>query len=163
MKTIIGIDPGLSAIGYGIIKIDKNKVIHISHGVIRTTPHNSIGERLKKINDELIQIIEQHNPQIMAIEDVFYSQNIKVAIKMGHVRGVVLLAAVNHSISIFEYSPREVKLAVTGNGNASKQQVQRMVVQLFRLPQSPLSYDITDAMAVAICHCNRIMRTKNII
>ena len=153
---VLGIDPAISTTGYALIQFEdnnNNEVIDFGH--IKTDNSKAFPFRLKEIYDDISKIIEQHKPQALAIEEVFYLQNIQIALKMGQARGVSLLAAVNYSISTYEYSPREVKQAVTGNGAASKQQVQKMVVKLLNLSQPPSSYDITDAMAVAICHCNR--------
>ena len=102
----------------------------------------------------------KYKPETLALEEVFYSQNVQTALKMGHARGVTLVAAVNKNVSTSEYAPREIKLATTGNGAASKQQVQKMVAQLLNLPQIPTSYDITDAMAVAICHSFRTFKNQ---
>ena len=157
---ILGVDPGVAITGYALLKsVDKSTKI-LDYGNIQTDRSSSFPLRLKKIYDEISQLIEQYRPQTLALEDVFYAQNIKTALKMGHVRAVTLLAAVNNDVAISEFSPREVKLAVTGYGAASKEQVQKMVVHLLNLPQLPSSYDVTDAMAVAICHCNRTKKIQ---
>ena len=153
--VILGIDPAIKTTGYAVITTEKDSAEVVNFGCIETDRSTSFPLRLKKIYDGLSRIIEQHCPQVLAIEEVFYSQNIQVALKMGHARGVALLAAANYSIPIFEYSPREVKIAVTGNGAASKLQVQKMVVQLLNLSELPSSFDIADALAVALCHYNR--------
>jgi len=152
---ILGVDPGVAITGYALLKSVEKSTNILDYGCIQTNRSSSFPLRLKKIYDAISQLIEQYRPQTLALEDIFYAQNINTALKMGHVRAVALLAAVNNEVAISEFSPREVKLAVTGYGAASKEQVQKMVVHLLNLPQQPLSYDVTDAMAVAICHCNR--------
>lgn len=154
--TILGIDPAITITGYALIEIEEHSMNVLNFGCIETKPASTFPLRLKTIYDGLSKIIEKHRPHVLAIEEVIYTHNIQVAIRLGHARGVALLAAVNYSIPIYEYSPREVKLAVTGNGAASKYQVQKMVVELLHLSEIPTPYDIADAMAVAICHCNRI-------
>ena len=155
---ILGVDPGVATTGYALLDFDDGSMSILDYGCIQTSRSVAFPMRLKKIYDRISQLIEQFQPQILALEEVFYAQNIQTALKMGHVRAVTLLAAVNHQVSISEFSPREIKQSVTGNGAASKQQVQRMVVQLLDLPQLPSPYDVADAMAVAICHCHRTMK-----
>ena len=152
---VLGVDPAITVTGYAIIDFKDNCSNVIDYGYIKTNPKVVFADRLKEIFENISEIIEKYQPNAYAIEDVIYAQNIKIALKMGQARGVALLAAVNNSIPIYEYSPREIKLAVTGNGAATKQQVQKMVVHLLTLNHTPTQYDITDAMAVAICHSNR--------
>jgi crossover junction endodeoxyribonuclease RuvC len=116
--------------------------------------------RLKQIYDRLCKIINQYHPDEFAIETVFYGKNIQSALKLGHARGVSILAAVNHQIPTTEYSPREVKKAVTGNGAASKQQVQFMVKSQLKLREAPKFFDASDALAIALCHSFRILGDK---
>ena len=155
---ILGVDPGIATTGYALLNIEQGTTQVVDYGCIQTDSSADFASRLKKIYDGIVNIITAYKPHALALEEVFYSQNVKTALKMGHVRGVTLLAAVNHGISTSEYSPREVKLAVTGTGGASKQQVQRMVVHLLNLPQLPTPYDVADAMAIAICHGNRMKK-----
>ena len=110
----------------------------------------------KEIVDIIDKILEQYKPGVVVLEEIFYSRNIKVALKMGHARGVTLLAAANFQIPVAEYSPREIKLAVTGNGNASKYQVQQMICRILNLKTIPSTYDVTDAMAAAYCFGQRM-------
>jgi len=152
---IFGVDPAVSSTGYAIINFQKDKTHILDYGCIRTDRKMTFPHRLQKIYNTIIQLINHYRPHAFAIEDVYYSQNVQIALKMGQARGVSILAAVNNSVPTYEYSPREVKLSVTGNGAAAKHQVQKMVAQLLNLSQLPASYDITDAMAVAICHRNR--------
>ena len=157
---ILGVDPGVAITGYAILDFNDKSTDVVDYGVIKTDSSTAFPLRLKKIYDEISQIIKQYRPQTLALEEVFYAQNIKTALKMGHVRAVTLLAAVNCQVAISEFAPRKIKQAVTGNGAASKQQVQKMVTQLLNLPQLPSSFDVSDAMAVAICHCNRAMKNQ---
>lgn len=152
---ILGVDPAISTTGYALIEFKNKNIEILDFGCIRTDSKAAFPLRLKEIYDDISKLIEQHQPHAFAIEEVIYSQNIQIALKMGQARGVSLLAAVNFLVPTYEYSPREVKLAVTGNGAANKQQVQRMVTKLLKLSKLPSPYDISDAMAVAICHCHR--------
>jgi len=152
---VLGVDPGVSVTGYAVLNYLNKSMTVLDFGCIRTDSSHEFPFRLKKIYDEMSNIIESFSPQTLALEEIFYAQNIKIALKMGHVRAITLLAAVNHQVPISEFSPREIKQAVTGNGAASKQQVQKMVCQLLNLPQPPSPFDIADAMAAAICYCNR--------
>ena len=155
---VLGVDPGIMNTGYALINITGGVFQLLDCGCIQTKKSTAFPGRLKQIYDGIIEVIEKYKPNALALEEVFYSQNVQTALKMGHARGVTLLAAVNYNISTAEYSPREVKLATTGNGAASKLQVQRMVAHILNLPQLPSSYDITDAMAVAICHSHRMLK-----
>jgi crossover junction endodeoxyribonuclease RuvC len=159
---VLGVDPGSNITGYGIIKVlekdgklDRTELIPIDYGVIKVDDKEHFNIRLKKIYDELVQIINQHRPTDLAIETAFYGKNFQSAYKIGHVRGVVILSAVNSGISVFEYTPREIKKAVVGRGNAAKEQVQFMVKAILGLKNFPEFYDVSDALAVAICHVNR--------
>lgn len=152
---ILGVDPGIQNTGYAIIDFKADQSEILNSGLITTAKIDSFAAKLKKIYDDLCEIIHQHKIDSMSLEEIFYSRNVKVALKMGHARGVALLAAANHQIPVAEYSVREVKQAVTGNGNASKYQVQQMIGRILQLPSIPSMFDITDAMAVAYCHSRR--------
>lgn len=149
---ILGVDPGITSTGYAILHVEDGTPRLFDYGNIQTKQTALFPFRLKTIYDGIKQIIEKYKPDTLALEEVIFSKNIQIALKMGHARGVTLLAAVNQGISIAEYSPREIKLAITGNGAASKRQVQKMVSQLLNLHELPASYDVTDAIAAAICH-----------
>ncbi|MDZ7264539.1 MAG: crossover junction endodeoxyribonuclease RuvC [candidate division KSB1 bacterium] len=153
---ILGVDPGLQRTGYAILRAEPLACEARRYGVIETHSKQPFGVRLKIIYDQLCQFLTAEAVDVLALEDIFYAQNIKVALKMGHVRGIALLAAANHRLPTAEYSAREIKQAVTGNGNASKFQVQRMICQLLQLSSCPESFDATDAMAVAYCHYQRM-------
>jgi len=152
---VLGIDPGTLAVGFGLVEDGPGDPRFVEFGCIRVSSKQAFSLRLKKIYDEISKIIEQFHPDEFAIESLFYAKNAQVAIKMGHARGVALVAAANHEIPTAEYSPREIKLSVVGNGSASKEQVQRMITQLLRLPSLPEPLDASDALAVALCHAFR--------
>ena len=154
---ILGIDPGTHTTGVGIIDIEpKKEPVLCYYGTVKTTRSAGLPVRLQQINHGLIEVIDKYKPDYIALEDIFYSKNIKTAIVMGHARGVALLAIVNAGISPAEYSPREVKLAVVGRGNASKEQVQFMVKNILRLKENIQTEDAADALAVALCHYHRL-------
>lgn len=153
---ILGVDPGTLVTGFGLLEKNGNGYKVLDFGCVKLSSRENFPKRLKKIYDELSNVIKRHRPNEFAIEDLFYAENAKVALKMGHARGVAILAAVNHQIPTAEYSPREVKMAVVGNGGASKQQVQKMVQHLLKLQQPPEPIDASDALAVAICHFHRM-------
>ena len=154
---ILGIDPGTNITGVGIIEVDERGEPGLCHyGCIRTSRNAKRPVRLQQIYQGLAEIIGRFQPDVIALEDIFYSDNIKTAIVMGEARGVSLLAAVNKGVEPAEYSPREVKLAVVGRGNASKDQVQFMVRQILGLREEIKPADAADALAVALCHFNRM-------
>ena len=154
---ILGIDPGTHTTGIGIIDVVlKREPVLCYYGTVKTTRSAGLPVRLQQINHGLIAVIDEYKPDYIALEDIFYSKNIKSAIVMGHARGVALLAIVNAGISPAEYSPREVKLAVVGRGNASKEQVQFMVKNILRLKEDIQAEDAADALAVALCHYHRL-------
>jgi len=155
--TILGVDPGLQNTGFAVLRAREAscKVLHF--GLIKTNSSHSFEFRLKAIYDQICDIIKHYQLEAVALEEIFFSRNVKVALKMSHARGVTLLAAANYQIPVAEYSPREIKQAVTGNGNASKYQVQQMISRILNLPSTPSMFDITDAMAVAYCHSQRMI------
>jgi len=159
---ILGVDPGIQNTGYAILKVAGGTAEIEKYGIIETNSAMPFEKRLKKIYDHLVEIIEQFQPAVLALEEVFYSRNVKVALKLGHARGVTLIAAANYGIPAAEYSPREIKQAVTGNGNASKHQVQQMIIHLLNLHSAPSQFDMSDAMAVAYCHSQRIKTESRI-
>jgi len=149
---VLGIDCGTERTGWGVIESDGRKHSVVSHGVIRTAPSRPLQERLAKIAEGLRGVLENHRPEAAAVEEVFYSQNVKTALKLAHVRGVALLAIAEAGIALGEYSPLEIKTSVVGYGRAEKQQVQLMVRTLTGLEGEIESEDASDALAVAICH-----------
>jgi crossover junction endodeoxyribonuclease RuvC len=149
---VLGIDPGTLTSGYGIVTEEDHKLFHVASGGISPSAKQPFPKRLGKIYDELEKIIGKYKPQAVVIEDLFVSTNIKAALKLGHARGVAILAAVNAGLPVFEYAPAEVKQAVVGTGKADKKQVQLMVKALLDLPKAPRPADAADALAAAICH-----------
>jgi len=158
---VIGLDPGSAITGYGIIEEDnqKNQEI-IKYGVIQTQPSSLPEERLIQLYDQLSDILSLYHPQQAAVERLFFYKNVKTAIAVGQARGVALLALAKANISIYEYSPMEIKQAVTGLGNAEKFQVQIMVKALLGLNEIPKPDDAADAIAAAICHLNNWQHQK---
>jgi crossover junction endodeoxyribonuclease RuvC len=158
--VILGVDPGTLVTGYGVVKHTANTTRVLACGVVRNGSAKGMPERLKAIFTKLSEVIEKYQPDEFAIETSFYSKNAQSAMKLGHARGVSLLAAANRDIPTSEYSPREVKKAVVGNGAASKEQVRFMVKTLLKMKSSPALYDSSDALAVALCHLHRISRAE---
>ena len=157
---ILGIDPGSRATGYGVIDRQGHALTFVACGVIRASEKKPFPERLEEIYDGIVEVIVAHKPQLVGIEDIFTAINPRSALKLGHARGVLILAARQHDLLLEEYSPRVVKQAVAGYGQAPKEQVQQMVRVLLKLAASP-SQDAADALAVAICrasHCNNLPR-----
>jgi len=151
---ILGIDPGSRATGYGVIDKKGNRLYYVTCGVIRLGAQYSFSDRLKVIFDSLCQVIATHAPAVAAVEDVFVAANPRTALKLGHARGAAVVAALHNGLKVHDYTPRMVKQAVVGYGNADKQQVQQMVRVLLQL-SAPPSADAADALAVAMCHANQ--------
>jgi crossover junction endodeoxyribonuclease RuvC len=152
---VLGIDCGAERTGYGVIESDGRTHCLISAGVIRTSVKSAFETRLLEISRELRDVIARHEPRAAAVEEVFYSANVKTALKLAHVRGVALLAISEAGLELGEYSPLEVKTSVVGYGRAEKHQVQLMVASLLRLTVPIESEDACDALAVAMCHAAR--------
>ena len=149
---ILGIDCGTERTGWGVISSDGRKHRVLAHGVIRTSAKDPLENRLREIAGALRSILAEHQPEAAAVEEVFYSQNVRTALKLAHVRGVALLAIAEARVALGEYSPLEVKNSVVGYGRAEKHQVGRMVRVLTGLEQEMETEDVSDAIAVAICH-----------
>lgn len=153
---VLGIDPGSVICGYGVIDSGNNKLSLVEYGVIKAKKINEVLHiRLQEIFKRLIVVIERTNPDIAAFESMFYSKNAQSLIKLSQARAAAILAAGLNGLDILEYSPREVKKSVTGNGNAGKQQVQYMVRTILDIQETPEFFDSTDALAVAVCHVNK--------
>ncbi len=146
---VLGIDPGLTATGFGLVRSSGQAV---AAGIIRTDPSAPIGARLSELYDDLRAIIEEHRPDVAAIEQVFVNRNRQTATAVGRAAGVAILAAAQTGLDVFEYSPTTVKKAVSGFGSAPKEQMQRMVMRRLNLREVPNPPDAADALAVAICH-----------
>lgn len=155
MTKVMGIDPGIATTGYGIVEKSETSQQAVTYGTISPQSKSSICQRLAYLYEGICRVIGQHHPDEMAVEEAFFSRNARTALVLGQARGVVLLAAAHSDLSCFEYSPRKIKLSVVGNGSASKEQVQYMVRSLLALPETPVGFDITDALAVALCHLNQ--------
>ena len=161
MRTL-GIDPGTLVTGYGVVEGERDQVRYVASGGIRTRSSSPLSERLKVIYDGLTHLIDQYQPQEAAIESIFHARNAQSALKLGHARGVALLAAVNAGLEIAEYLPSTIRKAVVGSGRADKEQVLRTVEMLLG-HRFTKGYDASDALAVAICHfyTHRISRRIN--
>ena len=151
MTVILGIDPGSRITGYGLIREYNRKLEYIDSGCIRTSPDSELSGRLLQIYDGICSLMDKYSPDEVAIEQIFMHENPNSALKLGHARGVAMVAAASHRVKISEYSPREIKLTVVGYGAAEKTQVNHMVVHLLALNSAPQS-DAADALAIAICH-----------
>lgn len=151
-KIILGIDPGTTVMGYGLIKTEGKKYELLQYGVIHLKKYDSHELKLKKIFERITGIIEEFLPDSVALEAPFYGVNVQSMLKLGRAQGVAMAAALAREIPITEYSPKKVKQSVTGNGNASKEQVAAMLQTLFKLTEIPKMLDATDALAVALCH-----------
>jgi crossover junction endodeoxyribonuclease RuvC len=150
---VLGIDCGTEYTGYGVVELcHDGKLVCVSCGAIKLSPREAMPARLATIFEHLATIIEEHRPDNVAIEDVFYALNVKSALKLGQVRGVAMLAAAAAGLEVAEYAPLSIKSAVVGYGKAEKQQVQHMVTRLLNLAAPPESPDAADALAIAICH-----------
>jgi len=149
---ILGIDPGTATTGYGLIEEKAGKLMLVDYGVIITEPKMTLEQRLEKLYDELGDIIDEYNPDEIAIEELFFSTNVKTAMSVGHARGVILLATQKAGIPMSEYTPNQVKNGICGYGAADKKQVQKMVTMLLKLTETPQPDDAADALAIAICH-----------
>ena len=150
--VILGIDPGVATIGFGIIRAERGKNTLIQYGVITTPPGIPLSERLVQIHDDMQQLIETFKPDEMAVEELFFSKNITTGIAVAHGRGVILLAAEKAGVPVFEYTPMQVKQSVVGYGKAEKKQVMSMTQRLLNMKEIPRPDDAADALALAICH-----------
>lgn len=157
---IIGIDPGTQVTGYGIIKVIGNTYQAIDYGCIRPPKHYKLTDRYLVIFEALGEIIDKYSPQALVVETQYVKKNIQSAIKLGMARGISIVAAKKRGVPIFEYSPTKAKKAVVGKGNASKNQVQKMVQFLLRLAEVPKPEDASDALALAICHAHSVRYTS---
>lgn len=160
---VLGIDPGSETLGWGVVKKDGNIYRLIQYGTVKSSPREPFAKRLLKISDGIEDVIARFQPQVLSIEEAFYAVNVKVALKLGQVRGVALLLAEKHRLDIHEYAPRLIKQTVVGYGNAEKHQVGEMVRILLKLPQIPEPHDAADALAAAICHFHHAGSAQRIL
>lgn len=149
---IMGIDPGIAIVGYGIIDYSNNKAVCIDYGAVTTMAHTPLTDRLKKVYDGLNLLLDKYQPKAVAVEELFFNNNAKTAIAVGQGRGVCLLSATLHNVPVYEYTPLQVKQSVTGYGRADKKQIQSMVKMLLNLKSIPKPDDAADALAMALCH-----------
>lgn len=159
---VLGIDPGTAICGYGLVEAQGSRLKALTYGVIETTPDMEAAMRLKKIHQEIDILIKHYKPAIMGVELLFMNKNVRTVMAVGQARGVVLLAAAQNDLKLAEFTPLQVKQAVTGYGKATKEQVIYMTQRLLNLPQKPHPDDAADALAVAICtaHCGSINRMR---
>ncbi len=152
MQVVMGIDPGAANLGFGIVRVEGNRMVALDGGVVETTAELPMERRLEKIHDSLSELLAWHEPAALALEDVFFGKNVQTAMTVGRASGVAMLAAAQAGVSCFAYTPQAIKMAVCGSGAAGKKQVQRMVGTLLGLPELPTPDHAADALAVAICH-----------
>ena len=151
---ILGIDPGTAIVGWAVIKEEKGCLKPVAYGYIETDKSKSTAVRLKKVAQELRGIIKKHKPEESAVEDIFFFKNVKTAIKVSQARGVILLTLEELKVKIFEYTPLQIKQALTGYGRAEKRQMQVMTKNILNLRSLPKPDDVADALASAVCHIN---------
>lgn len=151
---VLGIDPGTAALGYGIVEATRGRVREVDHGCLETSPDTSLPERLLAIHALVDELLESHQPNVMAVERLFFSKNVQTAFGVGQARGVVLLAAAQHGVPVREATPNEVKSAIAGYGAADKEQVQRMVQMVLGMAERPRPDDAADALAIAVWAAN---------
>jgi len=150
--VILGIDPGVATIGFGVVRAERGKNTLLQYGVITTPAGIPLSQRLVQISEDMEQLIRQFKPDEMAVEELFFSKNITTGIAVAHGRGVILLAAEKLGVPVFEYTPMQVKQAVVGYGAAQKRQVMLMTQRLLNMKEVPKPDDAADALAIAICH-----------
>ncbi len=159
---VLGIDPGSEVTGYGVLEENENNIQVLTHGILRAGTKRSLPDKLNKIRLGISSILDQYSPEEVAIENPFYARNIKTAITLGQVRGAILVAVASHGCPLYEYSPREIKKAVTGYGQAEKSQVMAMVKALLHMEETDLEPDASDALAVAFCHLSHRQTKLNL-
>ncbi len=155
-QIILGIDPGTRVTGYGVIKVRHPRIEPVDFGCIRPPTNQDLPARYLALFNSLEKLLNEYSPDAVAVETQFVYKNVQSALKLGMARGVVMIAAARRGIPIFEYAPKKAKLAVVGNGSASKEQVQKMIQLLLELPVLPEPEDAADALALAICHAHSV-------
>ena len=151
-KIILGVDPGTRITGYGLINVDKNQIELIAIGIIKLNKLDNHALKLKRIFERTLGLIDEYKPDCLAIEAPFYGKNVQSMLKLGRAQGVSMAAALYRDVPIFEYSPKKIKQSVAGNGNASKEQVAKMLQTLCGIKELPNDLDATDGLAAAVCH-----------
>lgn len=157
--TILGLDPGLETTGYGVIACDGNQVAHVAGATIKTTPGDVLGHRLDVIQQRLREIIAEHQPRVVAMESLFFARNATSGLKVAQAQGILNLVCHQCDLPLFEYTPLQVKMALTGYGRADKKQIQAAVQKLLQLPKPPKPVDCADALAVALLHHRRTLES----
>ncbi len=151
-RIILGIDPGTTVMGFGVLLVEGSKVTLLEADAIRFSPGEDHTLKLRAIFRQVVHIIEKHRPDELAIEAQFFGKNVQSMLKLGRAQGVAIAAALQHELSVVEYAPKRIKQSITGNGNATKEQVAAMLLSILGLKELPRSTDATDALAVAVCH-----------
>lgn len=151
-RIILGVDPGTNILGFGVIAVSGNTIRLIDMGVLKLDKIADHPQKLQRIFREVERLAEQHLPDEFAIEAPFFGKNVQSMLKLGRAQGVAIAASINRNIPVFEYSPRKIKQSITGNGNASKEQVAAMLHNLLKFQEKPDYLDATDGLAVAVCH-----------
>ena len=151
-KTILGIDPGSNIMGYGVIKIVNNKPNIVAMGVVKTAGFSGHYKKLSHIFERTLYLVDQYKPDETALEAPFFGKNVQSMLKLGRAQGVAMAASLYRGVPIFEYAPLKIKMAITGNGSASKEQVAYFLKQMFNLQVTPTILDATDGLAAAVCH-----------
>ena len=152
---VIGVDPGIVVTGFGIIDKKNNNIIAHSYGTVKPPKSMSLSDRLGYLYDEISSLLDKYEPNMLAVEDTFYSKNFKSAMLLGQARGSIILAGYCANVSCIEFSPKKIKKSVVGNGNASKEQVQYMVKNILHLDKLPTPLDASDALAIGLCYLNQ--------
>lgn len=160
-KIILGLDPGTNIMGYAVILVQLSKVKLLQFGVIQMGKYGAHELKLKKIFDRVLTLVDEFKPDEVALEAPFFGKNVQSMLKLGRAQGVAMSAALYREVPITEYAPKKVKQSVTGNGNASKEQVAKMLMQIFNIKEMPKLLDASDALAVAVCHHYQNGVTKN--
>lgn len=149
---VLGIDPGSETLGWGVVDGSGSNYVLVEFGTVKSNPRHAFSKRLLNIYNGVAEVMAEHSPDVLSVEDTFYAVNVSVALKLGQVRGLMLLLAEQRGIEVAEYAPRLIKQTVVGYGNAEKQQIQQMVKLLLKMKTVPTPHDAADALAIAICH-----------
>jgi crossover junction endodeoxyribonuclease RuvC len=149
---VLGIDPGLTTTGYGAVRRERGRMVPVTVGVIRTSPQERIETRLRELHRDIRSVLDEHRPDVVALEQVFVNRNLQTAMSVARASGVIMLAAAESGVPVVEYTPSSVKAAIAGYGSAPKDQVQKMVASRLRLATAPSPADAADALAIALCH-----------
>lgn len=149
---VIGIDPGLATVGFGVISTENGTIVPISYGCIRTSADKQTPQRLLEIFTEIKSLLERYRPEVIAVEKLFFTKNVTNALSVSEARGVIFLAAQQQKVPVLEYTPNQVKQAITGSGRADKKQMQAMIKRLLSLDEIPEPDDAADGLSVALCH-----------